>query len=82
MAEQVFVFFLLPSVLFIIFPDKIKNKILLERNIMSLQIGIVGLPNVGKSTLFQAITKKEVNRAQHRPYIYQGLSNKPAADAD
>ena len=32
---------------------------------MSLEIGIVGLPNVGKSTLFQALTKKEVARANY-----------------
>jgi len=32
---------------------------------MKLSIGIVGLPNVGKSTLFQALTKKEVNIANY-----------------
>lgn len=32
---------------------------------MSLQIGIVGLPNVGKSTLFSAITKAQVDCANY-----------------
>lgn len=32
---------------------------------MNLKIGIVGLPNVGKSSLFQAITKKNVDIANY-----------------
>jgi len=32
---------------------------------MALSIGIVGLPNVGKSTLFQTLTKKQVDIANY-----------------
>ncbi len=32
---------------------------------MSFSVGIVGLPNVGKSTLFKALTKKQVDIADY-----------------
>lgn len=35
---------------------------------MSLKIGTVGLPNVGKSTLFRALTKKQVDIANY-PFV-------------
>src|SRR5690606_20432968 len=35
---------------------------------MSLSIGIVGLPNVGKSTLFNALLKQQVALAANYPF--------------
>ncbi len=35
---------------------------------MSLAVGIVGLPNVGKSTLFNALTKKQQAAAENYPF--------------
>lgn len=38
---------------------------------MSFSVGIVGLPNVGKSTLFKALTKRQVDIA---PYPFTTIS--------
>jgi len=52
---------------------------------MSLSIGIVGLPNVGKSTLFKALTKKQVD-ASNFPFCTidpnVGIVNVPDARLD
>ncbi len=41
------------------------SVLLYNKEHMDLSIGIVGLPNVGKSTLFKLLTKKEVNIANY-----------------
>ncbi|MCL6088189.1 MAG: 50S ribosome-binding GTPase, partial [Actinobacteria bacterium] len=35
---------------------------------MGLSIGIAGLPNVGKSTLFNALLKKQIADASNYPF--------------
>jgi ribosome-binding ATPase len=35
---------------------------------MDLSIGIVGLPNVGKSTLFNALMKRQAAQASNYPF--------------
>jgi len=42
-----------------------KPTLLINLKTMKLSIGIVGLPNVGKSTLFETLTQKQVDKANY-----------------
>lgn len=56
--------------------EVVQEKVLLGRPGNSLKSGIVGLANVGKSTLFQAITKCSLGNpavSTHAPYILQNV---------
>jgi len=45
-----------------------EKKILLGRPSNNLKIGIVGLPNVGKSSFFNALSKTDLGKAANFPY--------------
>jgi len=45
-----------------------EKKILLGRPGNNLKIGIVGLPNVGKSSFFNALSETDLGKAANFPY--------------
>ena len=57
----------------------VPSDLLLRSVCVALSIGIVGLPNVGKSTLFTALTRNQVDAAN---YPFATIKAHVTADGD